>query len=158
MATRYDGTARESRALDTFLKLLRASEGLSARLQQELLPQDITMSQLAVLDALHHVGPMSQRELGRRLMRSNANITTVLDNLERDGFVKRTRSKEDRRVFNVSLTAAGKQRIKRVFPAHAAAITELLGALSPAEQDKLGALCKKLGLAVQTQKNSRDAA
>jgi MarR family transcriptional regulator, 2-MHQ and catechol-resistance regulon repressor len=148
MPTHYKGSAREARALDTFIKLTRATETLGAQLQRHLASLEITPPQLAVLEALLHVGPMSQSELGRKLLRSNPNMTALLDNLERGKWIQRERSSEDRRVVVVSLTPEGRRVIERVFPAHAAHVTALMGALTAEEQETLGALCKKLGLSL----------
>ncbi|WP_375766225.1 MarR family transcriptional regulator [Archangium gephyra] len=148
MPAHYKGSAREVRALDTFVKLTRATETLGARLQRHLASLEITPPQLAVLEALLHVGPMNQSELGRKLLRSNPNMTALLDNLERSKWIQRERSPEDRRVVVVSLTPEGRRVIERVFPAHAAHVTALLGALTAEEQETLGALCKKLGLSL----------
>jgi MarR family 2-MHQ and catechol resistance regulon transcriptional repressor len=146
MPTHYPGTPRETRALNAFIKLMRATESLSARLGRALHASGLTYGQLSVLEALHHLGPMHACDLGAKLLRSNANMTTVLDNLERVGLVVRERLEDDRRFVRVSLTPAGKKRIAAVFPAHVAEITGALAALTPAEQDELGRLCKKLGL------------
>jgi MarR family 2-MHQ and catechol resistance regulon transcriptional repressor len=148
MPTHYKGSAREVRALDTFVKLTRAMETLGAQLQRHLASLEITPPQLAVLEALLHVGPMSQSELGRKLLRSNPNMTALLDNLERGKWIQRERSPEDRRVVVVSLTPEGRRVIERVFPAHAAHVAALMGALTAEEQETLGALCKKLGLSL----------
>ena len=145
MPTRYQGELDEVRALDTFIKLNRAAESFNARLQPALTAQGLTPGQFAILEALLHVGPMHQRDIGRRLLRSHANITTVLDNLERDGLIQRVRGTEDRRFITVSLTPAGRDRITGVFPGHAAAITAGMAALTADEQVELGRLCKKLG-------------
>ncbi len=148
MPTHYKGSAREARALDTFIKLTRAMETLGGELQRHLASHEITPPQLSVLEALLHLGPMSQGELGRKLLRSNPNMTALLDNLERNGWIERTRSPEDRRVVVVSLSREGKRVIEKVFPAHAAHIAALMGVLSAEEQEQLGALCKKLGLSL----------
>jgi MarR family 2-MHQ and catechol resistance regulon transcriptional repressor len=148
MPTRYQGTDDEVRALNLFIKLMRATETLNARLQQALSEQGLTMGQLAVLEALLHLGPMHQRNLGRKLLRSDANVTTVVDNLERDGLVTRQRAQKDKRFVTVSLTASGKRLIQKVFPAHARSIAKSLAGLTPGEQEQLSALCKKLGLSL----------
>jgi MarR family transcriptional regulator, 2-MHQ and catechol-resistance regulon repressor len=148
MPSRYRGHPDEVRALETFVKLLRAGEGVSGRLSHALAEHDLTLGQLGVLEALFHLGPMNQRELSRKLLRSSSNVCTVLDNLEAAGLVRRERSSEDRRVTNISLTDKGRERIERVFPQHAADITSLFSVLTPDEQDTLGALCKKLGTAI----------
>lgn len=147
MPTHYDGTPREVRALDAFIKLSRALESVNGRLNQDLAREGVTPAQLAVLEALHHLGPMSAGELAGKLLRSAPNMTVVLGNLERSGWISRTRRRSDRRVVNVSLTAAGRRRIRKVFPGHARRVAELMAALTPAEQEQLGGLCRKLGRA-----------
>ncbi len=147
MPTHYKGTVRETRALDAFIKINRATESLNARLTQALARDGLTPGQLAVLEALFHLGPMCQKDLGRKLLRSNPNMTTVLDNLERQTLVRRTRDARDRRLVEVSLTRQGRQLISRVFPLHARRVAMLMAALADEEQDALGRLGKKLGLA-----------
>jgi len=94
-----------------------------------------------------HLGPLCQRALGEKLLTSGGNVTTVVDNLERRGLVRRVRSEEDRRFISVHLTDAGRELIGRVFPRHLGRIVEAMSALTPAEQDELARLCKKLGIA-----------
>lgn len=148
MATHFSGTPRERQALDTLIKLMRASGTVSARLNRTLAREHgLTESQLGVLEVLLHVGPMSQTQLCAKILRSGSNLTTVVDNLERDGLVRRVRGVEDRRVQMVHLTDAGRRRIAEVFPAHVQAIVGVLDGLSAAEQADLGRLCRKLGLA-----------
>lgn len=145
MGTRHKGSEREIRALDAFIKLNRAVETVNARLAPGLAAAGMTQAQLAVLEALFHLGPMSQRDIGRKLLRSNPNVTAVIGNLERDGLVTRVRSTTDRRVVVVSLTAAGRTKIERAFPAHAARIADLFDVLDTDEIERLAALAKKLG-------------
>ncbi|HZH74873.1 MAG TPA: MarR family transcriptional regulator [Archangium sp.] len=148
MPTHYKGSTREARALDTFIKLTRAMETVGSQLQKNLVEHELTLPQLSVLEALLHLGAMNQSELGRKLLRSNPNMTALLDTLERNGWIQRERSPEDRRVVVVSLTREGQRVIEKAFPAHAARIAELMGALSAEEQQQLGQLCKKLGLSL----------
>ncbi|MBE3602035.1 MarR family transcriptional regulator [bacterium] len=149
MTTRFKGSDREVRALDAYIKLTRASETLAAMLARPLARDGLTTAQLGVLEALLHLGAMNERELGRKLLRSGGHITTVLDNLERRGLIRRARGAEDRRCVFVSLTPKGKNLIGRVFPAHAGRIADAMGALDAAEQDELGRLCRKLGRAAR---------
>ncbi len=132
-------------ALSTYLKLTRASEGLWNRLAPGLAREDLTTSQFGVLEALHHLGPMHQCDLGERILKSSGNMTLVIDNLEKRGLARRERSADDRRFILVHLTDEGERLIRRVFPGHAAAITRELAALTQEEQRTLGHLCRKLG-------------
>ena len=45
----------------------------------------------------------------------------------------------------VCLTLAGRRLIEKIFPGHVAAIVAELDAMTPAEQEALGRLCRKLG-------------
>lgn len=148
MPNRHEGSAVERRALDTLVKLSRALESLNAPLARALLEDGLTTGQLAVLEALHHLGPLTQTVLAGKLLRSAPNITIVLANLEKAGWVARTTLAGDRRTRQVSLTREGERLIARVFPGHAARVTALLGVLTSREQVALAALCKKLGLGV----------
>jgi MarR family 2-MHQ and catechol resistance regulon transcriptional repressor len=77
----------------------------------------------------------------------------VIDNLEKNGLVRRERNEADRRFFIVHLTNKGDSLINKIFPPHAAVIAKDLGVLTAAEQDALGSLCKKLGLKGEIGRN-----
>ena len=143
--SRYRGDRAERLALSTYLKLTRASETLWNRLAPGLQEHELTPSQFGVLEALYHLGPMHQCELGARILKSSGNMTLVIDNLEKRGLARRERSLEDRRFIQVHLTEAGERLIRAVFPAHAVAIARQLAVLTQEEQRALGNLCRKLG-------------
>ena len=151
MPTHYVGTRAELRTLDTFIKLTRCTNSLLARLVQRETIGDLTYSQFAVLEALYHLGHMTQGEISNKVLKSGSNLTTVIDNLERDGMVRRERDVEDRRVIHVHLTEAGKAKVETVFPGHVAAIVDEFSVLSATEQKTLGELCKKLGKGKQAK-------
>ena len=146
MSTHFDGSAEEQRALDVYIKLTRCAESVNARINQRLSDLKLTISQFGVLEALYHLGPMHQNELGQKILRSSGNMTMVIDNLCKRGLVERCRNEEDRRYVRVSLTPAGQQLIHDYFPEHVKIVLEEIGVLSPDEQEKLQHLCKKLGL------------
>jgi len=145
MPTHFTGSRAEMRTLDTFIKLTRCTNSVLARLAERQTINDLTYSQFAVLEALHHLGSMTQGGISSKILKSTSNLTTVIDNLERDGLVCRERDAKDRRVIHVHLTEAGKGKIEAVFPNHVAALVEEFRVLSASEQETLGELCKKLG-------------
>lgn len=106
---------------------------------------DISQTQFGVLEVLLHLGPMCQAELGGKLLKSGGNITMVIDNLEKRGYVTRQRDEKDRRRYLIMLTDEGRAYIETIFPDHVAAIVEEMSTLSTVEQDTLGSLCRKLG-------------
>ena len=146
VGSHYDGTAREKRALSTYVKFTRASESVDVFLSRRLAESDMTVRQLAVLEALLHLGPLSQSELAAKMLRTGGSVTSMVDHLEDQGLVSRARDSNDRRVVRVDLTAKGRKRITTVFPRHVEATVEALSPLTAAEQDELARLCRKLGL------------
>jgi len=144
--TNYRGGKDEARALNAYVKLMRASEAVTGRIHRHLTDAGLTVTQFGVLEALYSLGPLSQRDIGRKILKSSGNITLVIDNLEKRGLVKRERSKEDRRYYAVDLTATGRKMIGTIFPRHAAKVVEEMKSLTGAEQEELSRLCRKMGL------------
>jgi MarR family transcriptional regulator, 2-MHQ and catechol-resistance regulon repressor len=146
MTTRYTGTKKETRALNAFIKLVRAAAAVSSRVEGRFSDLGLSVSQFGVLEALHHLGPLYQKDLARKILKSTGNITMVVDNLERRGLVERTRDERDRRHFFVRITETGSDIIRSFFPGHAARVAEEMGTLTAGEQEELARLCKKVGL------------
>jgi len=147
MGTHFTGTKTEVDALNAFIKLMRATDTVTAR-THTVLPKGLTISQFGVLEVLLHRGSMCQSELAGKLLKSGGNITLVVDNLEKAGWVTRQRDENDRRFVTVSLTDGGRTFITELFPKVVASITREFSALTSAEQFTLGWLCKKLGAGV----------
>lgn len=144
MGTHYQGSDTEKRALEAYIKLARASNSVISTVHRSAYG-GFTVSQFGVLEALHHLGPLCQVDIGAKLLKSGGNITMVIDNLEKQGLVKRTRDANDRRRMMVDLTPVGRERIAEQLPKVVAAIVNALGQLTPDEQNELGRLCRKLG-------------
>ena len=147
MGTRHRGSADETRALDAFIKLSRAADALGARAHTHLAEDELTVSQFGVLECIHHLGPLCQRDIGRKLLKSGGNITLVVDNLEKRGLVRRERSTENRKFVTVHLTEPGRRLVQKVFARHVKAVVREMGVLSSRDQDELARLCKRVGLA-----------
>jgi MarR family 2-MHQ and catechol resistance regulon transcriptional repressor len=139
--------AAQAEALDAYVKLLRASKSVLARIERSLAADGLTPTQLGVLEAILHKGPMTQRELGRKVLSSAGNMTDVIDKLAARGLVVRCRAEADRRAVLVDLTAPGRELIAELFPRHARDISEAMAGLSVQELTELGQLLRKLGMA-----------
>lgn len=145
MGTHYEGTEKEEQTLNAFIKLMRATESINNRLNRQLAEQDLTVSQFGVLEALLHLGPLNQKALGEKLLKSGGNITLVIDNLEKSGWVERQRDPEDRRSMLIHLTEEGKKLIRSYFPKHLEHIMKEFEPLTSKELEKLAEMCKKIG-------------
>jgi MarR family 2-MHQ and catechol resistance regulon transcriptional repressor len=139
-------SSKEVRALSTYVKLMRAAESITARVHKHLSTVGLTISQFGVLEAIYHLGPLSQRDLGQKILRSSGNITMVIDNLEKRRLVRRERNTSDRRIFIVHLTDEGQKLMHKIFPSHAALITNEMSVLNATDQKILGGLCRKVGM------------
>lgn len=146
MGTHYPGTKSEKKTLNAFIKLMRATESMNNRLNRHLAEADLTLSQFGTLEVLHHLGPLNQRAIGEKLLKSGGNITMVIDNLEKCGHVKRERDPDDRRAVLIHLTPQGKKFIEDFFPKHLEKIKDEFEVISDEEKDALAEICKKLGL------------
>lgn len=139
-------TTMEDRAVKAYLKLIRAADTISNRAHRLRLRDGLSVTQFAVLEALHHNGQLCQKDIAQKIFKSNGNITTVIDNLEKRGLARRVRQQRDRRYVVVELTDAGRELIARSFPLHVEAIVHEFGHLSEEEMETLGRLCRKLAM------------
>ena len=78
--------------------------------------EKITMEQLAILEILSFHGDMNMTELSNKTWKQNANITRIIDKLEKEKLVLRKAVKGDRRAYLLSITEKGKQLFNKVIP------------------------------------------
>ena len=137
----------QRQALKTYVKLMRASSSVTVRMHRHLKIDGLTGSQFGVLEALYHLGPLCQQEIGNKILKTGGNMTLVIDNLEKIGMVERIQDTQDRRYLIIHLTPQGQHLIRRVFLRHAGIAENVFSALDEIEQEQLGRLLKKLGRA-----------
>jgi len=147
VGTRFKGNPRQVLALNSYIALLRCAETVTSYTARHLAASKLTIGQFGVLETLYHLGPLCQRDIGRKLLKSGGNMTTVIDNLVKRGLVERHPYPDDRRYWQIDLTTAGRELIADLFPVHLERIAERLQVLSAEEQEQLRVLCRKLGLA-----------
>jgi MarR family transcriptional regulator, 2-MHQ and catechol-resistance regulon repressor len=135
----------EERALRLWIALARSSATFTRAVAGRVLDYGLTLPQFGVLEALHHLGSVPLGELADKLLVTGGNVTYVMDRLEEQGLVSRTRCGKDRRVVWACLTDEGRKLIAEVFPGHASFVHELVSVLDPEEQETLRTLLKKLG-------------
>ena len=76
---------------------------LNARLRRER----ITFSQYSVLLALSRNGPMQMSKLGEHMLVAPANVTGLVDRMEKKGYVRRRKDEKDRRLYVIEQTERG---------------------------------------------------
>jgi len=147
LATHFKGSQQQQLALNGYVALLRCAETVTSDVARHLSAEALTVGQFGVLEALYHLGPLCQRDIGKKLLKSGGNMTTVIDNLVKRDLVERHPDPDDRRYWQVDLTTDGHELIADLFPVHVERIVARLAVLSSKEQDQLRRLCRKLGRA-----------
>lgn len=77
----------------------------------------LTINQLQYIDAIYELDEPTITELARRLNITKASVTAGIDKLARLGFVVKTQSSVDKRVFHVRLSDAGVRLIDAKYQA-----------------------------------------
>lgn len=86
---------------------------------------------------------LSQAQLSDMMLVNRANITSLIDRMEKAGFVVRTAT-DDRRFNIIKLTAHGKKLLAKVEPLYAEQIKKTMACLSKPEQKKLISMLEKI--------------
>jgi MarR family 2-MHQ and catechol resistance regulon transcriptional repressor len=131
-------------AVAAYVKLIRTAEALHAQVTRGLVPDGLSASQFSTLKVLRLRGPLPQRDIASYLLKTGANVTMVVDNLEHRGLVTRLRDTVDRRLVKVSLTPEGQELFDRVYPAHLDRIRSVMSDLSNEGYGELVALLDRL--------------
>lgn len=100
------------------VNLFRAS-GLLTRVAPRLFsPFGITLQQYNILRVLnqHRDSGLPLNEIGKKAFVTGANITGMIDRLERYGLAARVKPKKDRRVILARITAKGLKLIETIEP------------------------------------------
>ncbi len=100
---------------EIMLSIVRLASRLQARADAFLRPYGVSSAQYNVLVLLKGARDgLSQVEISREMVVSRANITSIIDKLEKRGLVRRFPDTSDRRLFRVRLTDKGRALIKEV--------------------------------------------
>jgi MarR family transcriptional regulator, 2-MHQ and catechol-resistance regulon repressor len=132
-------------AVDTYVSLVSVADRKFEEVSSGLLLAGLTATQFSVLKVLRLHGPLTQREIAGRILKSEGNLTYVMDRLESLEYVLREKGKKDRRQNVVKLTELGTSFFDNEYPNHRERIEGVMNKLSEAELLQLDALLKKLG-------------
>ena len=105
----------------------------------------LTHAQFNVLFALKHKSrPLTQTELGQRLVVTRASMTSVLDRLEAKGLVARRTVADNRRIHHVELTPKGREALDALEPRYFDLVHESLALLSDGDCRTLTGLLERV--------------
>lgn len=105
---------------------------------------DLTPPQVGMLRLIGRQPGLSQQALSERLGLLPSKVVAFVDELERRGFVSRTRSSRDRRVYELDLTSDGKQMLGTIRQLAAAHDADITAGLEETEREQLAKLLRRL--------------
>lgn len=121
----------------------KAQMSIDNHVVPQLREQGITHTQFGVLDLLYSKGEQRISQLLTGLLATSGNMTVVLKNMEKKGWVYRRPCPEDKRASLIGLTEVGRDLISRVLPGHLDRVEEAMSVLTEEEQEQLISLLKK---------------
>src|SRR5574344_2919394 len=89
--------------------LYAASKEIVRRYKPALDKLDLTYTQYNTMMVMWEHEEVSVKEIGELLYLDSGTLTPVIKTLEKKGYIKRTRSKEDERVLMVKTTTVGEK-------------------------------------------------
>lgn len=111
---------------------------------------DLTDVQYNVMSLLKHQlgenGGLTQVDLSRMMLVNRANITTLIDRMEKAGLVARRPVPDDRRYNVICLTTKGIDVYQRVSGAYKKRVNDIMGVLNAQELDALKNILEKIRL------------
>lgn len=132
-----------NQAVKAMVVIRKAFRTIDTTVSETFKADGLTPTQFSVLDVLYSKGPMKIGELLESILATSGNMTVVIRNMEKKGWVTRTTCPNDKRAYLVTLTEEGCQVIERALPHHITKIEETFAVLTPQEQLELIRLLKK---------------
>jgi DNA-binding MarR family transcriptional regulator len=139
--------------------LLRMTHQAYAQdLQNYLASHELPVGMWFYLRALWEEDGLTQRELSARVGATEPTTAQQLAKMERQGYVERRRSTEDRRSVRVALTGAGRALRRRLLPYAIEVNATALDGFSGAEIAQLKRLLARIRANLERRQRAREAA
>ncbi|HFI0467874.1 TPA: MarR family winged helix-turn-helix transcriptional regulator [Streptococcus suis] len=130
-------------ALHSLVVFRRAANTIAKSELETIKKYGLTVCQFGVMEALYNKGNLRIQDLIDKLLSTSGNMTVVIKNMIRDGYVYKTSDTSDRRASLIALTEKGRQTIETILPEHYDHVGQIFSVLSSEEQDLLATILKK---------------
>ena len=134
-------------AHEALLSTYYTASNLRKKVEHFLQPFGLTDVQFNLMMLLKHQGKdegLTQAQLSSMMLVNRANITALIDRMERAGFVERTSSPSDRRSNIIKLTASGEKLLEKIEPLYAKEVERIMAVLAESEQRILIGMLEKV--------------
>jgi len=133
---------------ETLLNIYHTGSRIKKRARKFFSDYGITDVQFNVMELLLYQTDanegLTQAELSRMMLVNRANITSLIDRMEKANLVVRTAVPDDRRYNAVRLTARGKKVLLDVEEKYAEEVTRIMNPLSNDEMDRLRGMLERI--------------
>lgn len=135
----------ESAAQEAFLNMLIVADHLREKLDKVCGKHGITHGQYNVLRILRGVYPEGHPrcEISARLLERAPDVTRMVDRLEKEGYVERDRSTEDRRLSITRITKKGLKLIEKLTP-EIERMNNIFGKFTKQELRVVSEICERI--------------
>lgn len=131
-------------SLASTIAFRRANNRLSKKEAVAIKDCGLTLGQFAVLEILYSKGDLTICEIINGILTTSGNVTVVIKNLKRDGFINQIPNPEDKRSSLISITDKGIELLNKILPYHFKNIEDSFSGLSDEEKKELIRLLKKI--------------
>ncbi len=135
--------------LKTVIALNRSFQSVRKRELKTIKKGGLTLAQFGVLEVLYHKGDLRICDIIEKTLSTGGNMTVVIDNLLKDGFVVRHPDPNDGRASLIGISNKGIGIIEEIFPEHVENIGAILSPLTSEEKQLLIDLLKKVSSGVE---------
>ena len=153
-------SAADPNAFRTVFSLISTYDAFFSHFSRRMARYSLTIPGFNVLMILAHGGKReagyAMHAIGELLLASRANITGLVDSLEKKGLVRREEDPGDRRSKRVRITPQGDRLLKKILPGHLRAVHRVAGVLSPREIDRLCGLHAKFRAGVEAERSGQN--
>jgi MarR family transcriptional regulator, 2-MHQ and catechol-resistance regulon repressor len=139
------GRSRDALIEELWFAFRTSERALHERTRAGVASGGLTFPRVTLLRLLVHRGRATSRDLAEALGVTSANLPGLLDKLEADGYVTRTRDRSDRRVVYVEVTAKGRKKLRALWRAALRALASGFAAWSDQDLRGLRDLLARIG-------------
>ena len=127
------------------LALTRASNRMARHVESSVhRPRNLTTAGFRILFTIWSCGPLEAHRIAVLAGLSRASVSSVVNTLERDGYVVRSREQDDRRLVTVSLTGPGADLVRDAYAGQHEVERTLYEDLTEGERGTLARLLESL--------------
>lgn len=143
MEKKYSTDEESKLNLSTLVTFTRAEHTIHEMEYRTIKKWGLTVSQFGVLEALYHLGDLKIGDVMEKMLTTPGNMTVVIKNLEKEGFISTYKNDKDKRSTMITITEKGKEKVKLILPEHIENINYIFKTLTVEEKIVLKEILKK---------------